>query len=309
MATKELIEIQYDQSCTQPLALCLGFFDSLHMGHRELFTQARLSAIKRHARSAVFTFDNNPLQVLGKVGLQVLSYEERLYRLGQCEIEYVLRAHFDPVFSRLSPEEFLDRLFGNKNVVSVTVGSDYTFGAKAAGKIEDLRAYCDRSCIELFVIDLKKSDNGDKISSRTLRELIKSGSVEEIADQLGAPYFLIGEVKHGRGEGRAFLYPTANIDYPSEKEKLAQGVYFTRVTVDGVPLRAVTNVGTHPTVNDASYNVESYLLHYDEDLYGKRLIVEFYRKLRDVKAFENVAALKEAICADVRYVDQLRGNL
>lgn len=299
----ELIRIAYDQPFEQPLTLCLGFFDSLHLGHRMLFDHARMTAEKYGCETAVFTFENNPFAVLGQPSLQVLTMQERCYRLQQAGIRHVMTARFDEQFAAMSAAEFVERLLSGKQIRAIVVGNDYTFGNCAQGTAQTLRQMCERVGVQLEILDMKRLPNGEKIASRRLREAVRAGDVEQIREQLGAPYPLIGKVIRGRGDGASRLFATANVEYPAHKEKLAPGVYETRVTVDGVPLKAVTNVGGHPTMGDMHDNVESHILHYRGDLYGRELLVEFYRRLRDIQKFDSVEALRAQIASDIRSVE------
>lgn len=306
MGREQLIHIAYDAPYDKPIVLCLGFFDSLHLGHQSLFVRAKTVAEKYNAQTAVFTFDNNPFEILHQDSKQVMTLQERCYRLEQYGIDCVMTAQFTSTFAALEPKAFIERILQEKQVRGIVVGNDYTFGAKAKGNIELLTELCKQHGIQLDVLEMKCLPDGEKIASRTLRQWVRAGEVERIRECLGVPYLLIGTVVHGRGQGKPLGFPTANVWYPTEKERLLAGVYATRVTVDGVPLRAVTNVGNHPTFGDDRFNVESHILHYDGDLYGKTIAIEFYRKIRDICKYTNVEALRDAIAQDVASVDQAK---
>lgn len=303
---RELTQIQYDLPFDRPITVCLGFFDSLHVGHVGLIRKSQLLAYKYDCESAVFTFDNNPFQLLGKESLQVLTYPERLYRLKRLGVDIVVRATFDRVFADTSPQDFLARLIAGKQVKAIVVGNDYTYGNGARGNVDTLREFCTSHGIELAVEDMRLLPGGDKVSSRYLRQLVERADLKEITTQLGTPYFILGTVIHGRADGGKIGFKTANIEYPAVKTRLPQGVYDTNVIIDGISLKAVTNVGAHPTFGDNAYNVEAHVIGLREDLYGKKIVVEFISKIRDIYKFDNKEQLSKQIEKDIDYV--LRTN-
>ena len=299
---RQLTQIAYDQTFDRPITVCLGFFDSLHVGHVGLIRKAQLLAYKYDCRSSVFTFDNNPFRFLGKDSLQVLTYPERLYRLQNLGLDVVIKATFDQSFADMAPQDFLERLIEGKNIKAIVVGSDYTYGKGAQGNVDSLRNFCIIHDIELAVEDMRLLPGGNKVSSRYLRKLVERADLKEIATQLATPYFVLGKVVHGRADGAKIGFKTANIEYPTDKTRLPQGVYETLVSIDGISLKAVTNVGAHPTFGDDAYNVEAHIIGLSSDLYDKLIVVEFVSKIRDIRKFDDKEQLSEQIKKDIEYV-------
>ncbi len=299
---RQLTQIAYDQTFDRPITVCLGFFDSLHVGHVGLIRKAQLLAYKYDCQSAVFTFDNNPFRFLGKDSLQVLTYPERLYRLQNLGVDVVIKATFDQSFADMAPQDFLERLIEGKNIKAIVVGSDYTYGKGAQGNVDSLRNFCIIHDIELAVEDMRLLPGGNKVSSRYLRKLVERADLKEIATQLATPYFVLGKVVHGRADGAKIGFKTANIEYPTDKTRLPQGVYDTLVSIDGISLKAVTNVGAHPTFGDDAYNVEAHIIGLSSDLYDKLIVVEFVSKIRDIRKFDDKEQLSEQIKKDIEYV-------
>lgn len=298
MARLELKIINYENEYQDSLVVCLGFFDSLHQGHIQLLKKAELVANLKNNHIGVFTFRNNPFEFLKMDSLQVLTFEERCIRLEQYSVDCVLFADFDKEFASLSPAEFVDKLVSNKKISDIVVGNDYTFGKNAEGNVEFLTNYCKSLSIAVHVEDLKLRESGEKFSSRAIRKLIAKGKVDEIAHLLSAPYIIRGQVVKGRQVGKQIGFPTANIELDKSKEKLASGVYLTRTIVDGVALRSITNVGEHPTFEDEKFNVETHILYFNQDIYGKTIVIEFLNKIREIIKFKNIEGLVEQLNKD-----------
>jgi FAD synthase len=142
-----------------------------------------------------------------------------------------------------------------------------------------------------------------------IRELLTKGEISLVNQLLGRPYRISGEVVHCFGRGRAYGFPTANIYVPEDKHKLAQGVYATTVEVDGYVYDSLTNVGVKPTFNDFTLTVESFLLNYKGNLYGKNIIVRFYSKIRDIIKFKGEREIHEQIMRDIEIAAQIKRTL
>lgn len=297
-----LREIDYKNGCGDPIVLCLGFFDCVHRGHNALIQRARLFARIDGAKCAVFTFSGNPFRALGRNDKEIFTYRERVFRLWQLGADVVIKAEPDDKFFSLSAQDFLDGLFKRFNVAAIIAGSDYTYGAGASGNADALKEYCKARRTDCYIVDMIEYAEGKKIASREIRDMVSRGEIEKINALLPLPYIVAGRVVKGRHEGAAIGTPTANIDIPDEKLPVASGVYDTNVLIDGVRLRAVTSVGAHPTFGDDHYNVESYILHWNSDIYGKFIVVEFLKRLRDVKKFDTKEELSAQISADIAKV-------
>ena len=278
------------------IVIALGFFDSVHVGHKHLINLMEELAQKVGAESAVFTFINSPFEVLGKDAEEILTFEERCKVFTNLGIENVIYAKMDENFMSLDKDVFLDTICKNYNVKGIVCGTDYTYGKMAEGNVSTLKKYCLENNIELIVDDLIKV-NGEKISSTRIRKLIKIGDIEKITKLLGSRYFIEGEVIHCAGRGRHLGFPTANILLSDNKLALKAAVYQTIVTVGGIKYKAITNVGERPTFSEDKYIIESYIDDFDKDIYGEVITVEFVKKLRDIKEFSS----KEELIAQLEY--------
>ncbi len=298
--------LKYNESNLEAQVLCLGFFDCIHKGHLKLITKAKSLANKYNAKVSLFTFSNNPLSFFSEEKL-IFTFDERCFALNKLNIDYVYSAEFNKDFSKIYAESFLDLIVKNKNIKAIVCGEDYTFGYKKEGNVETLSKYCIANNIELSIVDIYKV-NGEKIASRVIRKLVEKGSINQINANLSSPYIIQGKVINGKGIGHKDLYPTANIQINRNKVKLGEGVYFTQSIINGVRLRSVTNVGIQPTVNGESYQIETYIIFYNKNLYGKEMTLEFIERLRDIKKFNSKIELKMQIEQDINYVCSLNGG-
>ena len=281
----------------QKLVVALGFFDSVHKGHRELVAQTVALAKKLDAKPAVFTFSGNPYFVKDDKRGVVLTFDERVALLLEIGVDFVISAQPTPQFFGGSPKEFLDSLCTSFDVAGFTSGTDYSFGKNAEGNVEYLQSYCAEKGIAFSSVSLVKMD-GKKIATRDIAALIEQGRVDDAAAELGYGYFLQGTVLAGRGEGKRNSVPTVNLDITPGKVVPKRGVYATETEIDGKVFSSVTNVGAHPTYQDFTENVETFVLDFDGDVYGKTVKVSFKKFLREVQTFSSPCELRAQIGKD-----------
>ena len=267
--------------------MLLGGFDGLHLGHRRLLSYAKESGLP----VGVMTI------VGGKAQENIFTFEEREIIFRESGVDFVFELPFAEI-KDLSPEAFLQRLVAEFNPKLFVCGTDFRFGAGAAGTPETIKQ---ATHVRVEVQNLLEM-YGEKVSARTIKSLLSVGDIQKANELLGERFFLIGEVKKDRQVGRTIGFPTANILYPKEKFPLMQGVYETCVCVDGVWYKGITNYGARPTFNNTQVLTETYLDGFNGDLYGKTLKVEFVRYIRGVQKFESVAELTAQLQADIRTV-------
>ena len=246
-------------------------------------------------------FSNSPFETLGKCCGQILTFEERLYKLDNLHVEFCVKAFFDKTFSQLSPIQFLDNFIRYMSVKGIVVGKDYTFGKKGEGNISTLAKWCEENSVELSIVDFER-DNGKKIASTDIRDLLMNGDLKKANDYLVKPYFVYREGEFMASKrGRNIGFATANLEYPANKLKIQPGAYYTRTCINGVWLKSVTNVGEHPTFDDGNFNIESHVIYYDGDIYGEKIIVEFLERIRDIRKFSSKDELAEQITRDIQF--------
>lgn len=282
---------QYDKE----IALALGFFDSVHLGHCSLIEECKNSGYT----PAVFTFANSPDEILGKSATQCYTYPERVKILDRLGVGLVVNANFDDKFMHLTGKEFLDTLFYNFNIKLLIVGSDFRCGYHAGYSTEEIIRYCNARGIDCLVKELLQQ-NGTKLASRDIKVLISEGEIKAVNQMLPFPYCLTGRVERGRGVGSSLVgFPTVNISYPTDKVKLKAGVYASNVIINGKKYKAITNVGEHPTFDDYIFNVESCICDFDAEIYDHEITVEFLDYYRGVKKFDSVRELSEQVARDM----------
>ncbi len=286
-----------------PIALALGFFDCIHLGHRALINAAKCRAEDLGIESAALTFSNDIGAYFG-AEKQIYTFEERASVLDELEIDNVIAAKFDSKFKEMSAEEYFNLLTGNFNVKCIFAGADHTFGKDRKGNIDLLRDMCSKAGIELHVVPFESID-GEKISTSHLKTLVKAGDIGALNALLGAPYIISGKIEEGRHVGRSFGFPTANIPVREDKLTLKSGIYATTLTVDGTTYGAMTNIGDKPTFGDSVPTIETYIFDFDGDLYGKDVKIKVYERTRDIKKFDSPEALKAQLESDEAEIKSL----
>ena len=279
----------------------LGNFDGVHIGHQALVSEGRRIADELGCTLTAWTFDSvRSLPLCSKI-----DREELLLGYGADEVVF---ASFDEV-KGMTPERFVKEiLFSELNAKAAVCGYNYSFGAGGIGTPELLTKLCSRHGISVTVVD-KVSKNGVGISSSLIRELISKGNVEEAVSLLGRPFFIRAEVTHGAGLGRTVGIPTVNFDVTDYTCLPKFGVYATMTCINGKRYTSVTNVGVRPTVSDnRGATVETHILDFNGDLYGKTVKVEFLSFIRNESVFTSIEALSEQIALDTAVAKKTVNN-
>lgn len=279
--------------------IALGFFDGVHLGHAALLRLTRRRADELGIPAAVLTFDTHPDTLVYHQPVPLINtLEDRKYLMEEkFSMDEVILAHFDRAMMEMPWEAFVeDYLLGELGAKHVVCGHDFSFGYRGQGTPDKLRRLCAQRGVGVNVVD-KVSLGGITVSSTHIRQLIRQGDMEAAAQMLGHRHFLSGEVLHGKELGRRLGFPTANLALPEGLIAPAYGVYATLVTLpDGSAHPAVTNVGVRPTVHDQLGRlVEAWILDCTAELYGERIRVEFFTRLRGEKKFDSLEALREEV--------------
>jgi riboflavin kinase/FMN adenylyltransferase len=289
----EIVEYGKDEY-TFPSLLVLGCFDSIHLGHRELFKKAKLEAKINGLDLGVMMFRD------GKGGKLVYSFEERVKMLEDFNVKFVLVIDYTPEFMSIAPLDFLATVEDKINVKGYMSGKDFKFGAGAKGKSSTLKSYAEDEENGVWYQSIKDVMDGDeKISTTLIKSCLDKGDVVRAGQLLGSNFFVEGEVVSGAGRGKEIGFPTVNIVYPENKYPIKQGVYMVKSTIDGVEYFGIANYGNCPTFNDDRVILEVNLQGYNGDLYGKILKIEFVGYIRDIEKFDNPEELKKQLTKDL----------
>lgn len=278
-------------------ALSLGFFDSIHRGHRYLLQVGKKIASYYNAEFTVMTFDDNFNTALGREEKEVYLLSERLEILKSLGYDKIVVFESSTDFLNMDAEKFLRYLL-TYNPIAIIAGNDYTFGKGAKGDIGLLKSFMKEHNVNVAEVDLLNYYNS-KISTSRIKRFLLKGEIAKANKLLGDRYFVSGTVTKGKGLGNKLGIPTANIVAPKLKFLPKDGVYKTSVQVDGKTYDSITNVGTHPTFNDHSFNLETFILNYDGNLYNKKIKISFIDRLRDVIKFNSVDELVKQINSDI----------
>lgn len=295
--------LKFGEKCASPLVICLGFFDCVHIGHKELVSAACDYAAQSGIESALLTFCNDPSSFFDGER-QIYSFEERVEALKSLGLDNIIAANFDNCFAAITWTEFLSLLSSSLNIKAIVVGQDYTFGRDALGNVGVLKEYCVQNGINLIVKPFAEFE-GSKISTRNLKDFVKCGNVSALNRLLSEPYFMLGQVEHARHVGRAIGFPTANIRTCEDKLPIADGIYATRLYADGKFFNSMTNVGAKPTFGVYSSTVETYVFDFCGDLYGKSVKLAFLERTRDIIKFSSPIALKTQLQRDEAIIRNL----
>ena len=281
--------------------IALGFFDGVHIGHGELLKRTKQRAAERNAMPSVLSFDIHPdTLVFGKEVPLINSAIGREEIIRRCYgIENVVFIHFNRRVMQMDWRDFLEDLIRDLQICHIVVGHDFCFGYRGQGTAARLKEYCAEHGLGCDVIPPVMLD-GQIVSSTHIRELIAAGEIEKANRWLGHPHTLADTVHSGYHLGRRLGTPTINMFFPHGVVVPRHGVYATKVYLEnGESYIAVTNVGVRPTVSqDDRVSVESHLLDYSGNLYGRQARVEFYAFLREEIKFSDYAALSEQIHKD-----------
>ena len=280
--------------------LAIGVLDGVHLGHQRLLERLKDVASREGRLSGVLTFLNNPRSVLrpDAVISYITSAEERLALLRESGVDMVVPLTFDLDLSRLRAREFASLLQERLRMAGLVMGYNFAMGYRREGDPETLKALGDEMGFSVTVVDAV-SEDGERVSSTTIRNEVAAGNVARAAQFLGRPFSLVGSVVRGMARGKTLGFPTANLDIPAEQLLPGDGIYATWARVGEKRHMAATAIGTRPTFGETERAVEVFILDYDGELYGTDLRVEFVERLREEKRFETPEALVAQMHLDV----------
>ncbi|EEI83877.1 bifunctional riboflavin kinase/FAD synthetase [Anaerococcus tetradius] len=281
----KIYDLNIDLPDLQRKAVSLGNFDGVHLGHQKLMKNNLEISKKYDLEPAVLLFKQNTKLRLKDEKEYMTSLEDKIEILSSIGIHTFCLIDFDEKFMNLSPREFIAEIINKKlNASYIICGKDYRFGKKASGDVDTLEKYEERYNYKTSVVDFEKEDEFNKISSNHLRDLIREGNIKKVNKLLARPYKIKGTIVDGMKRGRTLNFPTANLKLSFNYVLPIDGVYLTRINIDNKSYYALSNVGKNPTFGENSRKVETYILDFDQNIYGENVSIEFLEFFRyDIK--------------------------
>ncbi len=281
----------------EKIAICLGYFDGVHLAHKEIIKKA----LKSKYKVALLTFDK-PLSTLlnnNKSKEVLTSLNDRFRIISRLGIDYYYVLHVDANFVNLTKFDFIE-ILRKLNVQEIYVGEDYSFGKNKEGNNAFLKQY-----FKVYEVPLLKV-NGEKISTQEIIALLKEGKIKKANSLLGQNYLVSGIVEKGMHNGEKFGFRTANLKLNDNYVIPKYGVYKVIAYVEGIPHLAVANVGVHPSINEIDKPIiEVHIPAFNEEIYEKNISVEFLDFLRPEIKFSSIEELIKQISNDVSSLSKL----
>lgn len=282
-------------------AVTVGTFDGVHIGHWSVLQRLRTRAAEAGVPAVLTTFDPHPLQVVRPAHAPRLltTPAEKKEILAESGLEYAVFLPFTHVLKGYEPERFVGEiLMGRLRMKHLVIGYDHGFGRGRSGGVDTLQSIGARLGFDVDVVEALET-GGDPVSSSGIRKALEEGRVVDAARGLGRPYSLRGTVVRGEGRGRALGFPTANIRIMAPEKLLPrEGIYAVTATLRSGRHRGVLHLGPRPTFQGSPPSVEVHLLDFERDIYGEDVRVDFCAWIREIRKFDGVDALVEAMGGD-----------
>ncbi|HPE82867.1 MAG: bifunctional riboflavin kinase/FAD synthetase [Aequorivita sp.] len=285
----------------------IGTFDGVHIGHKAILKRLVETAKKDNLDSVVLTFFPHPRMVLQQNSdiKLINTINERTQLLENTGLDHLVIHPFTHAFSRLTALEYVrDILVNSLKAKKIIIGYDHRFGRNRNAAIDDLKEFGRTYNFEVEEISAREIDDV-AISSTKIRKALNEGDIETANSFLGYNFMISGEVVEGRAIGRTIQYPTANLKL-KESYKLVpkNGVYVVQSIIEGKRIFGITSIGTNPTVGGKEKTIETHFLDFNEDLYGKKITIEFLKFIRNEETFDSVESLRQEIIKDEKFAKQ-----
>lgn len=306
----------YDKNAIvdSPIVLALGFFDGVHRGHQEVIKRAIEKGKSLGVKVAVMTFDRHPKIIFQNIDGEKFKYltmlDEKLEHFKNLGVDIAYVVKFDENLAYLSPQDFIDKYVVGLHAICVVAGQDYTYGKHDIANMDTISDFA-KGRFEIITVDHLQRNN-QKISSTQIRKDLDSGNVEAANLLLGYQYENHGTVEHGFKRGRKIGFPTLNVSIPKNECILGEGVYAVKVKIDKDNLwyEGMASIGHNETFgDDLEKTVEINLFNFDKSVYGEKVIVKWYKFLREMVKFDSVEELIDQLNKDKRDTEVFFGDL
>ncbi len=280
--------------------LTIGVFDGVHLGHQRLISELIQQARQKGFLSGVVTFRQHPEDLFSvKNKLPFLTdMKKRTGLLKELGVDFIVTLSFTKALSSLSARQFIELLRKHLRMKGLVIGLDFALGKNREGDTSVIQCFGDEMDFSVTVVPPLRI-RGEIVSSTTLKKALAKGDIQKVHELTGRYFSLRGKVVEGAGRGEGLGFPTANMDVKSGQALPPDGVYVGLTRVNGKVYQSMTNIGLNPTFGDMERSVESYLVDYHGDLYGKEVYLDIVARLRDEKKFASAEELKKQISQDV----------
>lgn len=295
---------KYDEKVKSSNTVVIGNFDGLHLGHIDLIKKSKKSSLEKNTKLVVITFCSKLTELKSGSKKYCISSEvQRNKTLKSLGVDIVYEIEFNDFIKNMKPEEFIKKIIvEDLNTKEIYIGENFRFGRNKTGNSDVLKNRLEPFKIEVNVVQLKKINN-IIVSSSAIRKDIIDGNIERANKFLGKPYSIIGKVIRGKGRGRKLGFPTANIEIDVDYLSPKKGVYESRTIYDEKTYESLTNIGENPTFGDIDFSIETHILKFDKDIYGKTIEVELIKYIREEVKFDNVSNLVNQVKIDISSIE------
>lgn len=295
------MQILYDLEELSGASVGLGFFDGVHLAHREVIKKTVECARKYGGKSVIFTFFKNPLEVLtGKKYSYLTTREEKARLIEALGVDYLFYLDFEKI-KHIKADDFIqDILVKYFTPRCIVTGFNNHFGAGGKGSPALLCECAEKFNYEYFEMEEIKKE-GETISSTLIKKYLEEGNIKTANELLGRNFKISGSVTQGNKIGRKISYPTANINWEENIVRLPYGVYSGCTIFEGQKYLSIINWGMRPTVDNIEV-LEAHILGFNSDIYGKKIEIEFLDYVRGSKKFNSLDELKAQIAKDKDYI-------
>ena len=287
----------------EQLVVTIGNFDGLHQGHKKIIQEMKNISKNSSAKTMViftephakefFSMDKDIMEQPARIS----PWRDKFKNLENENIDFAFFLKFNKSLQTMSPEIFIEKVLGSLNISNLMIGDDFRFGQDRKGDFLMLKDWSKSQGISLSKLPTYSIDNR-RVSSTWIRETLSLSDFSTAKKLLGRPYSFEGKVVHGNRLGRSIGFPTANIWLPKNNLPI-KGVFSVKISIDMSEFDGIANIGIRPTVGGTSPVLEVNIFDFKKEIYGKRIKVEFVKKIRDEKKFDSLDDLKKQIAKDV----------
>ncbi len=282
----------------------IGNFDGLHLGHQQILQTLQEEANRGGLKKLIIFTEPHAEEFFSEAdGLEssklprIFPWQEKVRKMKEFGVEFAFFLKFNNQLRTMTPQDFLDKILIRLNIKKLVIGDDFRFGANREGDLDLLKKWGVKNSIEISSTKTIKLEE-KRVSSSRIREALINDDFLLAENLLGRPFSYSGKIVYGQQLGAKLGIPTANLWLPKDRLPIS-GVYIVKVDLEGESLSGIANMGIRPTVGGELPVLEVHILNFSRKIYGKRMTVEFIKKVREEKKFENIEALKNQILKDI----------